>query len=75
MKLNSDEPPRYGSVCQVVWEGWCREAPPYPDHFIIDYVEHLSAYGATIFITKDVGFSLGPKGPGTLFLTCGKLCK
>jgi hypothetical protein len=25
------EPPRYGSVCQVVWEGRSREAPPYPD--------------------------------------------
>ena len=25
------EPPRYGPVCQVVWEGWSREAPPYPD--------------------------------------------
>ena len=31
-KHNSVEPPRYGSVCQVVWEGRCREAPPYPDH-------------------------------------------
>src|SRR5208337_843699 len=30
-KLNSIEPPRYGSVCQVVWEGRCREASPYPD--------------------------------------------
>src|SRR4029077_6943483 len=24
------EPPRYGPVCQVVWEGRSREAPPYP---------------------------------------------
>jgi hypothetical protein len=25
----------YGPVCTVVWEGWSREAPPYPDlwHF------------------------------------------
>ena len=30
-KLNSVEPPRYGPVCQVVWEGRCREASPYPD--------------------------------------------
>ena len=30
-KLNSVEPPRYGSVCPVVWEGRCREASPYPD--------------------------------------------
>ena len=21
----------YGPVCTVVWEGWSREAPPYPD--------------------------------------------
>src|SRR4029079_8585457 len=31
------------------------------------------ASGGTIFITKDVGFSLGPNGPGTLFSTGGKL--
>src|SRR5271165_1568852 len=31
-KPNSIEPPRYGPVCPVVWEGRCREAPPYPDH-------------------------------------------
>ena len=30
-KLNSVEPPRYGPVCQVVWEGRRREASPYPD--------------------------------------------
>ncbi len=27
-KLNSVEPPRYGPVCQVVWEGRCRDASP-----------------------------------------------
>ena len=26
------EPPWYGPVCPVVWEGWSREASPYPDH-------------------------------------------
>ena len=30
-KPNSVEPPRYGPVCQVVWEGWRRETSPYPD--------------------------------------------
>ena len=25
------EPPWYGPVCLVVWEGRSREAPPYPD--------------------------------------------
>src|SRR3954467_6999919 len=29
--LNSIEPPWYGPVCPVVWEGRSREAPPYPD--------------------------------------------
>ena len=30
-RLNSIEPPWYGPVCPVVWEGWRRETPPYPD--------------------------------------------
>ena len=30
-KPNSIEPPWYGPVCPVVWEGRHREAPPYPD--------------------------------------------
>jgi hypothetical protein len=29
-----------------------------------------AASGGTIFITKEVGFSPGPNGPGTLFLNC-----
>ena len=29
-KPNSVEPPRYGPVCPVVWEGWRREASPIP---------------------------------------------
>src|SRR5215469_6300646 len=31
-RLNPIEPPWYGPVCPVVWEGWRREASPYPDH-------------------------------------------
>jgi hypothetical protein len=31
-KLNAIEPPWYGPVCPVVWEGWHREVSPYPDH-------------------------------------------
>jgi hypothetical protein len=31
LSLNPIEPPWYGPVCQVVWEGRRREAPPYPD--------------------------------------------
>jgi hypothetical protein len=30
-KHNSVEPPWYGPVRPVVWEGWRREASPYPD--------------------------------------------
>jgi Group II intron, maturase-specific domain/Reverse transcriptase (RNA-dependent DNA polymerase) len=31
VKAQSAEPPWYGPVCPVVWEGWHREVPPYPD--------------------------------------------
>src|SRR5436190_24250122 len=31
--LNPIEPPWYGPVCPVVWEGRSREAPPYPDQY------------------------------------------
>src|SRR5262249_54049095 len=30
-RRNPIEPPWYGPVCPVVWEGRSREAPPYPD--------------------------------------------
>ena len=33
LKLNPIEPPWYGPVCPVVWEGWRREASPYPDQY------------------------------------------
>jgi RNA-directed DNA polymerase len=33
-KLNSVEPPWYGPVCPVVWEGRTREASPYPDQYL-----------------------------------------
>ena len=29
--FNHIEPPWYGPVCLVVWEGGNREGPPYPD--------------------------------------------
>ena len=34
-KLNPVEPPWYGPVCQVVWEGRRREASPYPDRVFV----------------------------------------
>ena len=32
-KLNPVEPPWYGPVCPVVWEGWHREVSPYPNQW------------------------------------------
>ena len=32
------EPPWYGPVCPVVWEGWHREVSPYPDQSALAYV-------------------------------------
>lgn len=43
------------------------------------YLNHYFGAGApgggTIFITNDVGFSVGPNGPGTLFFTAGMLLR
>jgi hypothetical protein len=36
-QLNSIEPPWYGPVCPVVWEGWHREVSPYPDQTVASY--------------------------------------
>ena len=36
MTAHPAEPPWYGPVCPVVWEGRHREVPPYPDHFHSD---------------------------------------
>src|ERR1700754_671375 len=35
----------------------------------------VAASGCMIFITKEVGLSFGLKGPGTLFLTSGRLLR
>jgi hypothetical protein len=35
LKLNPIEPPWYGPVCPVVWEGRHREGSPYPDQSAI----------------------------------------
>jgi hypothetical protein len=32
---NLVEPPWYGPVRPVVWEGWSRKAPPYPDPLLL----------------------------------------
>jgi len=36
LKLNPIEPPWYGPVCPVVWEGRRREVSPYPDQSAIN---------------------------------------
>src|SRR4051794_29358943 len=43
LKLNPIEPPWYGPVCPVVWEGRRREVSPYPDqHAIYGVYHHVS---------------------------------
>ncbi|HXL29070.1 MAG TPA: hypothetical protein VN968_07245, partial [Bradyrhizobium sp.] len=37
----------YGPVCTVVWEGWSREAPPYPDHWRFSDAGRRSAWIAS----------------------------
>jgi lantibiotic modifying enzyme len=47
--FNHTEPPWYGPVCLVVWEGGSREAPPYPDQRQGGYLALLYAIEATDF--------------------------
>src|SRR4051794_31415028 len=44
--LNRIEPPWYGPVCPVVWEGRSREAPPYPD-------QHANYVSSGLNLTSD----------------------
>jgi len=46
--LNPIEPPWYGPVCPVVWEGWRREVSPYPD------LRRLSADNARVSIWPEM---------------------
>jgi uncharacterized protein (DUF736 family) len=46
LRPNSVEPPKYGPVCQVVWEGRCREASPYPDQSALCGAPHNAEIGA-----------------------------
>ena len=45
LKLNPIEPPWYGPVCPVVWEGRRREASPYPDHCPFSAITRRSPSG------------------------------
>jgi hypothetical protein len=40
----------YGPVCTVVWEGWSREAPPYPDHCPKAVLARSVGHGAGEFV-------------------------
>ena len=46
LQLNPIEPPWYGPVCPVVWEGWRCEASPYPDQLMVTgYTDRSGAPG------------------------------
>ena len=47
LKLNPIEPPWYGPVCPVVWEGRRREVSPYPDQCPIPDLETGTAIGSS----------------------------
>src|SRR5262249_2183198 len=62
--LNPIEPPWYGPVCPVVWEGWRREVSPYPDRrrvspiaplFTADEVAFVKAAVARLIPADDLG--------------------
>src|SRR5262249_43408004 len=50
--LNPIEPPWYGPVCPVVWEGWRREVSPYPDQQTL-----ITASERPVIEGQDWGFS------------------
>src|SRR5438270_11829051 len=55
--LNPIEPPWYGPVCPVVWEGRSREAPPYPDQAaVVNVIEPIFARD---FAEQSYGFRPG----------------
>ena len=47
LKLNPIEPPWYGPVCPVVWEGRRREVSPYPDQHRDDNGDPGHRFGLT----------------------------
>jgi hypothetical protein len=47
-KLNPVEPPWYGPVCPVVWEGRRRETPPYPDQSPVESIRSKHALALTV---------------------------
>ena len=58
LKLSPVEPPWYGPVCPVVWEGWCREASPYPDQSLFDSQKQNQTLVRTFLVRFDAIFTL-----------------
>ncbi|MBN2474278.1 MAG: peptide chain release factor-like protein, partial [Pirellulales bacterium] len=57
------EPPWYGPVCPVVWEGSGREAAPYPDWFLgrIDgLIKRRKGVSSALFRSSDKQWTLEP---------------
>ena len=54
--LNPIEPPWYGPVCPVVWEGWRREVSPYPDLIDVTNPLRMGAAGLTSSPATNGGF-------------------
>ena len=61
LRLNPGEPPWYGPVCPVVWEGRHREVPPYPDHAQRCCMQHLWAHARRGFVDVLKSLGLNPK--------------
>ena len=59
VQLNSIEPPWYGPVCPVVWEGRHREVSPYPDQSAITSLAGLfSVTGVYTIAATGLGVAL-----------------
>jgi hypothetical protein len=62
--LNPIEPPWYGPVCPVVWEGRSREAPPYPDQRPLSDTIHDGMSRRKVLGCPLSGLSRTPGGGG-----------
>ena len=54
LKRNPIEPPWYGPVCPVVWEGRRREASPYPDQHGFQRLSAITKCGVQNLAAGDV---------------------
>jgi hypothetical protein len=65
--LNLIEPPWYGPVCPVVWEGWHREVSPYPDQFGFRRLDHIEIDSVQQKFPRDI--HLHPMSPALALLS------